>query len=237
MKNVSVALIGARMRTPPWHSFLCISSAILVITVVLNSAPSCVTSAPAGRILPAAPTETISPPAAGDIHKLSNTSSSSCRGEPGVPMNTLVPIPGLTGSGAKRGTIRLRAGSGNRTCVKPYHDQNDGNLGDRTGSSREGDIDGGKMDGSSGRSRPASESHARIRSIPIVPAGSGQPDVMGYHDSARSPITGKTPMSSFSRTGMFEPSASWSLPSHLSSSRPGREMQFSRPDEPVSRAG
>jgi len=220
MKNVSVALIGARMRTPPWHSFLCISSAILVITVVLIFSTGCVTSAPAGVSSPARTTETIS------LRRLvtstlSNTSSSSCR-RTGRSMNTLVPIPGLTGYRCKTGTIRLRAGSGNQNLCEPYHDQNGSELGGPHGAAAARRISmAERWTGSSGRSRPASESHARIPFNPDCSAGSGQPDVMGYHDSREIPNYWNTPMSSFSRTGCSSPRLVEPAFPPFPSSRPG----------------
>jgi phospholipase C len=215
MKNVSVALIGARMRTPPWHSFLCISSAILVITVVLIFSTGCVTSAPAGVSSPAAPTETISPPAAGDIHTIKHVII--IMQENRAFDEYFGTYPGADGIPVQNGEPSVCVPDpATRTCVKPYHDQNDRNLGGPHGAAAaKADIDGGKMDGFI-RQEQAGQRVACTNSFnPDCSAGSGQPDVMGYHDSREIPNYWKYADEFVLQDRMFEPSASWSLPSHL----------------------
>ena len=98
------------------------------------------------------------------------------------------------------------------TCVKPFHDSNDENIG---GPHREADastdIDGGKMDGFLQRGkRVMVQCHD-----PDNPACGGGPEVMGYHDDHEIPNYWTYARDFVLQDHLFQPNASWSLPQHL----------------------
>ena len=99
-------------------------------------------------------------------------------------------------------------------CVKPYHDANDQNGGGpHFATNAAADIDAGNMDGFIVQA----ENAQRGCTNPDNPActESTIPDVMGYHDSGDIPNYWTYAQQFVLQDHMFEPNASWSLPSHL----------------------
>ncbi len=120
-------------------------------------------------------------------------------------------------------------------CVRPYHDAADRNAGGPhdTIDARK-DVDGGRMDGFIAQAR---DGRRRVcRSNPDNPACSqspAEPDVMGYHDWREIPNYWRYASDFVLQDHMFEPDASWSLPSHLFmvSAWSARCSQEGQPDE------
>jgi Phosphoesterase family len=99
-------------------------------------------------------------------------------------------------------------------CVAPYPDHADINGGGpHSYRNAIADISGGTMDGFIGQS----ESGRRGCLIPTDPActNSSRPDVMGYHTAGDIPNYWAYAKDFVLQDHMFEPNASWSLPSHL----------------------
>ncbi|GHG60718.1 hypothetical protein GCM10012320_35440 [Sinomonas cellulolyticus] len=99
------------------------------------------------------------------------------------------------------------------SCVRPYYDSADKNSGGPHGQSNaSADVDGGKMDGFI-----AQAEHAGSSCAPNDPAcaGGATTDVMGYHDGRDIPNYWTYAKDFTLQDHMFEPNASWSLPSHL----------------------
>jgi phospholipase C len=99
-------------------------------------------------------------------------------------------------------------------CVKPFHDPQDLNHGGPHGAvNATADIDNGKMDGFIAQAMKGKGSC----NTPNDPAcsGNGQTDVMGYHDAREIPNYWSYAENFVLQDHMFEPNASWSLPSHL----------------------
>jgi phospholipase C len=100
------------------------------------------------------------------------------------------------------------------TCVKPYHDPADRNLGGPHGAPNAvADIDGGKMDGFI---RELSRARQKCSDVndPTCALGGGT-DVMGHHDAREIPNYWAYAENFVLQDHLFEPNASWSLPSHL----------------------
>ena len=100
-------------------------------------------------------------------------------------------------------------------CVRPYHDHSDKNFGGPHALlNAERDIHGGAMDGFVGSAVRATP-ECRNRDDPFcVRAGDGT-DVMGYHDYHEIPNYWTYARHFVLQDHMFEPNASWSLPSQL----------------------
>lgn len=99
-------------------------------------------------------------------------------------------------------------------CERPYHDAQDLNHGGPHGAPNAiADIDQGKMDGFIAQAEKGKGSCVN----PDNPAcsGNGQTDVMGYHDYHEIPNYWAYAKNFVLQDHMFEPDASWSLPSHL----------------------
>ncbi len=99
-------------------------------------------------------------------------------------------------------------------CIKPYHDTQDLNHGGPHGAvNATTDIDGGKMDGFIAQAERGKGSCIN----PNDPAcsGNGHTDVMGYHTAHEIPNYWAYAKNFVLQDHMFEPNASWSLPSHL----------------------
>lgn len=99
-------------------------------------------------------------------------------------------------------------------CVKPYHDPRDVNAGGpHAAASAVTDIDGGKMDGFIVSFRRGQ----RLCKRPDTPGcvNGETPDVMGWHDAREIPNYWAYAQNFVLQDHMFEPNASWSLPSHL----------------------
>ncbi len=99
-------------------------------------------------------------------------------------------------------------------CVKPYHDPKDINAGGpHAAASATTDIDGGKMDGYITAFRGAQKA-CKNPDTPGCVNGEA-PDVMGWHDAREIPNYWAYAQNFVLQDKMFEPNASWSLPSHL----------------------
>ncbi len=99
-------------------------------------------------------------------------------------------------------------------CDWPYHDTHDLTAGGPHGQAdATADIDGGKMDGFVAQAEKAKKGCA----VTLNPgcAGAGTPDVMGYVTGAEIPNYWTYARDFVLQDHMFEPNASWSLPSHL----------------------
>jgi phospholipase C len=151
--------------------------------------------------------------AAGDIHKIQhvviimqeNRSFDSYfgtfPGADGIPMQNGVP------------TVCVNDPAGGQ-CVKPYHDTADLNRGGPHGESNaSADIDGGKMDGFISQAEGAPK-NCKDPNAPNC-GKAGQTDVMGYHTANEIPNYWAYARQFVLQDHMFEPNASWSLPSHL----------------------
>jgi phospholipase C len=100
------------------------------------------------------------------------------------------------------------------SCVAPFVDHSDVNGGGpHSAPNASADVDGGKMDGFIGQA----ESGRKGCLDPTDPActNSATPDVMGYHVQSDIPNYWTYASDFVLQDRMFEPSASWSLPSHL----------------------
>jgi phospholipase C len=101
-----------------------------------------------------------------------------------------------------------------KACVKPYHDPKDVNAGGPHGAaSATADINGGKMDGFIGTFRNAQRS-CKNPDTPGCVSGN-TPDVMGWKDAREIPNYWSYAQTFVLQDHMYEPNASWSLPSHL----------------------
>ena len=101
-----------------------------------------------------------------------------------------------------------------KTCVKPYHDPNDKNGGGPHGAPASvADIDAGKLDGFIKQAQAGAKGCLN----PTDPActNGNSTDVMGYHDAREIPNYWAYAQNFVLQDHMFEPNASWSLPSHL----------------------
>ncbi len=99
-------------------------------------------------------------------------------------------------------------------CVKPYHNTQDVNAGGPHGAGAAvTDIDGGKMDGFIKAFRDAQKGCKNPDQPGCAP--NAPPDVMGYHDEHEIPNYWAYAKHFVLQDKMFEPNASWSLPSHL----------------------
>lgn len=99
-------------------------------------------------------------------------------------------------------------------CVKPYHDPNDRNGGGpHNEAAATADIDGGKMDGFIAQAERGRKGCVDPTNPNCTNAKT--PDVMGYHDAREIPNYWTYARDFVLQDHMFEPNASWSLPSHL----------------------
>jgi phospholipase C len=125
-------------------------------------------------------------------------------GADGIPMKNGVPVPCLPDP---------MGGS----CVRPFHDRQDRNLGGpHSQSNAAADIAGGQMDGFV---REQAQARTGCEQLFNPACGRGQsaglPDVMGYHDGADIPNYWTYARDFVLQDHMFQSDASWSLPSHL----------------------
>jgi phospholipase C len=99
-------------------------------------------------------------------------------------------------------------------CEKPFHDARDINGGGPHGAaSAAADIDGGKMDGFINQVRTGQRGCKNPDTPGCSPGGTA--DVMGWHDAREIPNYWTYAEQFVLQDHMFEPNASWSLPSHL----------------------
>jgi phospholipase C len=124
-------------------------------------------------------------------------------------------FPGADGIPRKNGKPTVCVNNpATHKCVAPYADHADVNGGGpHNYSNATADINGGKMDGFIGQA----ESGRKGCSDPTDPAcsNSATPDVMGYHTQSDIPNYWSYAKDFVLQDHMFEPNASWSLPSHL----------------------
>src|SRR5579872_2227169 len=99
-------------------------------------------------------------------------------------------------------------------CQRPYHELNDVNGGGpHAQANASADVNGGNMDGFVGQAEKAQKGCADPTN-PNCAAGT-LVDVMGYHDGREIPNYWAYAHNFVLQDHMFEPNASWSLPSHL----------------------
>jgi phospholipase C len=99
-------------------------------------------------------------------------------------------------------------------CVKPFHDPKLINAGGpHAAASATQDIAGGKMNGFIAAFRD-SQKACKNPDTPGCNVGEN-PDVMGWHDAREIPNYWSYAQNFVLQDSMFEPNASWSLPSHL----------------------
>jgi phospholipase C len=119
-----------------------------------------------------------------------------------------------------------------KTCLKPYHNPQDVNSGGpHAQAAAQADIDSGKMDGFIRAFRGAQVACTNPNTPGCV---SGEaPDVMGWHDAREIPNYWAYAANFVLQDHMFEPNASWSLPSHLFMVS-GWSAKCSQPGDPLS---
>ena len=141
--------------------------------------------------------------------------------------------PGVDGIPMKNGTPTVCVNDPrNGQCVKPYHDTNDKNGGGPHGApAATADINGGKMDGFIAQAEKASKGCVDANNPNC--SNSTTPDVMGYHDAREIPNYWSYAKDFVLQDHMFEPNASWSLPSHLFMVS-GWSAKCSTPGDPAS---
>jgi phospholipase C len=123
-------------------------------------------------------------------------------GADGIPMNA---------SGQPSGCV---PDAQTNQCVAPYVDHADVNGGGpHSEANASADIDNGKMDGFIGQTLSAKKG-CLDQNNPAC-ANSPTPDVMGYHTQGDIPNYWAYAKDFVLQDHMFEPNASWSLPSHL----------------------
>lgn len=102
------------------------------------------------------------------------------------------------------------------TCIKPYHDTADVNIGGSHDVSNSlADIDGGKMDGFIGQAENEAPGACRPTTPDCAPGPGGYTDVMGYHTAAEIPNYWSYAEHFVLNDHMFETNQGYSLPSHL----------------------
>ncbi len=122
-------------------------------------------------------------------------------GANGIPMQNGVPTVCLPDPNTK-------------TCIRPYHNPDLANAGGpHSNASAVTDIDGGRMDGFVVAFRGAQKTCKNTTTPGCVPGQT--PDVMGWHDARELPNYWTYAQDFVLQDAMFEPNASWSLPSHL----------------------
>lgn len=121
-------------------------------------------------------------------------------------------IPGLAGN---PGTVPCLPDQSTGSCVRPFHDREDQNLGGpHSFDNAEADINGGTMDGFV-RQQQAGLGGCEQTFNPACGNGGGMADVMGYHDGADIPNYWDYARNFVLQDHMFESNLSWSLPAHL----------------------
>src|SRR5579864_5012924 len=99
-------------------------------------------------------------------------------------------------------------------CQRPYHDTADVNGGGPHGQTNAAaDINGGQMNGFIGQAEQARKGCLNTTNPNC--SNSAQVDVMGYHTAQEIPNYWAYARTFVLQDHMFEPNASWSLPSHL----------------------
>lgn len=123
-------------------------------------------------------------------------------------------FPGADGIPMKDGTPAVCLPAPDGSCARPYHDTNDVNGGGpHAAQDAIADINGGKMDGFLQQVDRVKKTCKRGSKVEwcIKP----EPDVLGYHDDHEIPNYWAYAKNYVLQDHMFEPNASWTLPSHL----------------------
>lgn len=103
-----------------------------------------------------------------------------------------------------------------KTCVRPYHDTKDEDTGGPHGAKASDlDLDDGKMDGFIAVMRGASRTGGCPTDIPTCVVAGHERTVMGYHTARELPAYWAYARNFVLQDHLFEPVASWSLPTHL----------------------
>ncbi len=103
-----------------------------------------------------------------------------------------------------------------KTCVAPYHDLNDENMGGpHAAAAADRDIDGGKMDGFVAVLQGAKRAGGCPTDIPTCVVKGHERTVMGYHTERELPNYWSYARNFVLQDRMFEAMRSWSLPAHL----------------------
>jgi phospholipase C len=131
--------------------------------------------------------------------------------------------PGADGIPMKSGVPTACNPNPNGSCVRPFRDTADTNLGGpHSHANAVGAIDGGKMDGFVSQVRAGRGGCApddpNCFGGPGAPGGVGGPrgiDAMGYHDEHEIPNYWAYARNFVLQDRMFQPNTSWSLPQHL----------------------
>ncbi len=124
-------------------------------------------------------------------------------------------FPGADGLPMKNGAFTVcNPDPRTRQCDGPYHDTNDENGGGpHNAASMLLDIDNGRLDGFISQAEQGSKGCSNPDD-PVC-TNSIKPDVMGYHNDLDIPNYWAYAHAFVLQDHMFEPVASWSLPSHL----------------------
>jgi phospholipase C len=122
-------------------------------------------------------------------------------------------IPGLAGN---PGRLPCVPDPQTHTCVKPFHDRHDRNVGGpHSTRDANADVNRGAMSGFIVQAQKAM-GHCEQSFNPSCGQASGaRPDVMGYHTGADIPNYWQYAREFVLQDHMFESIASWSLPAHL----------------------
>jgi len=122
--------------------------------------------------------------------------------------------PGADGLPSQDGKFTVCVNDPNSgTCVYPFHDSANKNLGGPHGAaSASADINGGKMDGFIAQ---AESNQGGCEQTHAPGCGGGATDVMGYHDAREIPNYWTLANNYVLQDHLFVPNASWSLPQHL----------------------
>jgi phospholipase C len=124
-------------------------------------------------------------------------------GADGIPMRNGIPLACVPDSA-------------HGTCVRPYHDKSDENMGGPHGAkAADADIDGGKMDGFIDVMHGALATGGCPTDIPTCVVKGHETTVMGYHTERELPDYWAYARNFVLQDRMFEPIRSWSLPAHL----------------------
>jgi phospholipase C len=120
-----------------------------------------------------------------------------------------------------------------KQCVQPYHDPADINYGGpHRAVDSQRDVNGGKLDGFI-QAVQLAQSGCTDLTDPGCATGSGDTDVMGWHDAREIPNYWAYAQNYVLQDHMFEPNASWSLPAHLFMVS-GWSAQCPDPNDPMS---
>ncbi len=123
--------------------------------------------------------------------------------------------PGADGIAMRDGVPTVCVPNGRGSCIRPYHETADENLGGPHGAkAADADIDGGKMDGFVRIMQGAKGTGGCPTDIPTCVVRGRETTVMGYHTQRELPDYWAYAQNFVLQDRMFSPVASWSLPAH-----------------------